>query len=627
MKKTFKVNFRRDASWMSRMSRLSCVISLAFACALQAATVHKAPLKGLLIDNASVVTDVTGLGSATRLETADGRTWIDAAGDVHQAQRKAVFNGMEAVSGDDPSGTVEWMFYDDGPECGYCQMIYYAGRWDLALERLEDVDVDENGDVRQEMVQRTWSANAPWNSSTVTLNGDWGTETVQLSFVTGIVNRIAFTNDVPKIDFSKIPTLTTNDVCNIVTNEVAVIGDWVVTTNGAYAPGWRIDIWEFSVDDTPVFDVSLFDHEGSQIVILDTIGTPDPTATCYSGTIMEDVGGYGYVGIAYTAERKRITRNALGLARLEDLEGISGSVPSSVTNDIEKLKTESTLIYRLFSGSNIVMEVTNYNSRVNPPAMKLMRLDDKGIYEVMWTETNGLERTYNRAASNTAEQVAALDRKAAETYAPRGWSATTSGLGADAPKDTTWISTPTTVIAGGLEYSKVVTSSGQLWFLRSNGMVANVGGNSGGYFDISASDGTSVFLIEKTDSYMAPVDADGISVNGNTVTIRLSVVSADHPFLRYAPTLNTPVAWQREEDGFSSPIAVTWSGSSGAWVAIVTTTAKEGFFQFEFFQEGGTKIKSGGAMDVSTGGILCTDGIHKCRPVYNSNGTITWEAF
>ena len=320
-------------------------------------------------------------------------------------------------------------------------------------------------------------------------------------------------------------------------------------------------------------------------------------------------------------------RNALGLATLKDLEGISPTVPPSIMNDIEKLKSESTLVYRLFSGSNIVMEVTNYNSRVNPPAMKLERLNDKGIYEVMWTETNGLERTYNRAASNTAEQVAALDRKAAETYAPRGWSATTSGLGADAPKDTTWISTPTTVIAGGLEHSKVVTSSGQLWFLRSNGMVANVGGNSGGYFDISASDGTSVFLIEKTDSYMAPVDADGISVNGNTVTIRLSVVSADHPFLRYAPTLNAPITWQKEEDGFSSPIAVSWSGSSGAWVATVTTTAKEGFFQFEFFQEGGTKIKSGGAMDVSTGGILCTDGIHKCRPVYNSNGTITWEAF
>jgi hypothetical protein len=345
-------------------------------------------------------------------------------------------------------------------------------------------------------------------------------------------------------------------------------------------------------------------------------------------------GEFDNTGFLLIATRRWIKGgNALGLAMAKDVvsaeavTNIAREVSAPITNEIDKLKTESTLVYRLFSGSNIVMEVTNYNSRVNPPAMKLERLNDKGIYEVMWTETNGLERTYNRAASNTAEQVAALEKKAAETYAPRGWSATTSGLGADAPKDTTWISTPTTVIAGGLEYSKVVTSSGQLWFLRSNGMVANVGGNSGGYFDISASDGTSVFSIEKTDSYMAPVDADGISVNGNTVTIRLSVVSADHPFLRYTPTLNAPITWQKEEDGFSAPIAVSWSGSSGAWVATVTTTAKEGFFQFEFFQEGGTKIKSGGAMDVSTGGILCTDGIHKCRPVYNSNGTVTLEVF
>ena len=431
----------------------------------------------------------------------------------------------------------------------------------------------------------------------------------------GVVYSSAIVRLVPSPGFAPgslpPPAVFTDAVAAVVTNETTV--------------GWRWELHPDFVSATdPVFEVwyrpdGAFGGASWNAVFVMHDGYRMPgRMSCEESHANLDVVPFDQ-GNAY-----RIKGNALGLATMKDLEG---KADASITNDIGQLKTESTLVYRLFSGSNIVMEVTNYNSRVNPPAMKLMRLDDKGIYEVMWTETNGLERTYNRAASNTAEQVAALDRKAAETYAPRGWSATTSGLGADAPKDTTWISTPTTVIAGGLEYSKFVTSSGQLWFLRSNGMVANVGGNSGGYFDISASDGTSVFSIEKTDSYMAPVDADGISVNGNTVTIRLSVVSADHPFLRYAPTLNAPVEWQKEEDGFSSPITVTWSGSSGAWVATVTTTAKAGFFQFEFFQEGGTKIKSGGAMDVSTGGILCTDGIHKCRPVYNSNGTITWEAF
>lgn len=486
----------------------------------------------------------------------------------------------------------------------------------------------DGGDVRlyfqtNGMGEAWWSVPATVSSNEV--RAVWGPEMdvgasrwVFFFGTPGVVYSSAIVRLVPSPGFAPgtlpPPAVFTDAVCAIVTNEVVVGWSewrsvkgwegfrlnyvlWVEEPHFVHGGYWKIEVIR-DEDGVPVVD-SLF-------------GTPETACRLepYSG--------------AFVIERTRIARNALGLATLKDLEE---KADASITNEIGQLKTESTLVYRLFSGSNIVMEVTNYNSRVNHPAMKLMRLNDKGIYEVMWTETNGLERTYNRAASNTAEQVAALDKKAAETYAPRGWSATTSGLGADAPKDTTWISTPTTVIAGGLEYSKVVTSSGQLWFLRSNGMVANMGGNSGGYFDISASDGTSVFSIEKTDSYMAPVDSDGISVRGDTVEIRLSVVSADHPFLRYTPTLNAPVVWQKEEDGFSAPIAVSWSGSSGAWVATVTTTAKAGFFLFEFFQEGGTKIKSGGAMDVSTGGILCTDGIHKCRPVYNSNGTVTWEVF
>lgn len=486
----------------------------------------------------------------------------------------------------------------------------------------------DGGDVRlyfqtNGMGEAWWSVPATVSSNEV--RAVWGPEMdvgasrwVFFFGTPGVVYSSAIVRLVPSPGFAPgtlpPPAVFTDAVCAIVTNEVVVGWSewrivegwkgfrlhqvlWVEEPQAVYGGYWSIGV--IREEDGVYVGDSIIDKPES-------VGRLEP----YSGNVV--------------IERTRIARNALGLATLKDLEG---KADASITNDIGQLKTESTLVYRLFSGSNIVMEVTNYNSRVNPPAMKLMRLNDKGIYEVMWTETNGLERTYNRAASNTAEQIAALEKKAAETYAPRGWSATTSGLGADAPKDTTWISTPTTVIAGGLEYSKVVTSSGQLWFLRSNGMVTNVGGNSGGYFDISASDGTSVFSIEKTDSHLAPADADGISGRGDTVEIRLSVVSADHPFLRYAPTLNAPIAWQKEEDGFSAPIAVSWSGSSGAWVATVTTTAKAGFFQFEFFQEGGTKIKSGGAMDVSTGGILCTDGIHKCRPVHNSNGTVTWEVF
>lgn len=351
-------------------------------------------------------------------------------------------------------------------------------------------------------------------------------------------------------------------------------------------------------------------------------GGPDETVITFNyGVIIDTALTPGeMIYIAVTVTRERIIRNSLGLATLKDLEG---KADASITNEIEEIKTESALIYRLYSGSNIIMEVTNYNSRVNPPEMRLMRLNNEtGAYDVMWTETNGLERTYQRAVSNATAQVAA----AAAELAPRAWSKVTSGLGSEAPANTTWISTPQLVVAGGLEFQKVITSRGDLWFLSGNGMMSSIGANEGGFFEISAADGTPVFSIEKTDSYLVGVDADSITRSGDTVTVTLSVVSEDHPLMRYSQTLDSPITWQKEEDGFTSPIEVAWSGSSGAWVATVTTTASSGYFTFEFLQEGGVKLKSSGSMDVSTGGILCTDGVHKCRPVYN-NGTITWEAF
>lgn len=292
--------------------------------------------------------------------------------------------------------------------------------------------------------------------------------------------------------------------------------------------------------------------------------------------------------------------------------------------EFEEHKEESSLVYQLFSGSNIVAEVTNYNSAVHAPSLRILRMGDDGEYNIVWSETNGLERIWKKSESNTLEKVTSLEAKVEKTYAPRAWSKTTSALGADAPAETTWISTPTTVFAGGLEFQKTLTSSGQLWFLRSNGMTS-VSTNRYGILDISSADGTSIFTIKKTDSYLVGVDADGLSVSGNTVTMTLSVVSESHPFVRYTPSLS-PKAWEKEEDGFTSPIDVVWSGSSGAWICTVTTEAKEGYFTFEFLQEGSTLIQNGGVMDVSSG-ILCTDGEHKCRPVYQADGSVEWEVF
>lgn len=251
--------------------------------------------------------------AAYRLMSADGYQWIDGTGVCWRVRSHVcVDNGVEMSS----EGLAhEWQNEETFERVSYIESDG-IGRWEYCKVLTWNHDPDDP-DSTWETVEYIYECETNLTAGTAMLgletdnpqpdqNGTYPPEYVILEYwlTTNIVTRLA----------------TTNDVCNIVTNEVAVIGDWVVTTNGAYAPGWRIDIMELPGGDTPVFDVSLLNHEGSQIVILDTIGTPDPTATCYSGTIMEDVGGYGYVGIAYTAERKRIAKNALGLATLKDIE-------------------------------------------------------------------------------------------------------------------------------------------------------------------------------------------------------------------------------------------------------------------------------------------------------------------
>lgn len=282
-----------------------------------------------------------------------------------------------------------------------------------------------------------------------------------------------------------------------------------------------------------------------------------------------------------------------------DLSGYAAASDVAANSaDIADLKVESSLVYRLYSGSNVVCEVTNYNSAVRSPTMRLLQLDTNGVYTVVWTETNNLHRVAQAATNYTDAAISAATNR----FAPRAWSGVTSGLGVDAPPATTWISTPTTVLAGGYEYQKAVTSAGTVWVLTSNGMTTLGPSANGSYLDIAAADGTSVIRIEKTDSYLVGASADGITVSGNTVTISVPVIASDHPYLRYAASLESPVTWYKEEESdIPGTVSYSWSGSSGAWVCTVTTSNPSGFFYFEFLQQGSTKIVNAGMTDLTAG--------------------------
>ncbi|MCR5838040.1 MAG: hypothetical protein K6G94_00205, partial [Kiritimatiellae bacterium] len=203
-------------------------------------------------------------------------------------------------------------------------------------------------------------------------------------------------------------------------------------------------------------------------------------------------------------------------------------------------------VYRLIAGTNVVLVVTNYNSQTHAPAMKLQHLDtDSGQYVTYWDETRRHGMTLTNAMNYTDAQI--------ETRAPKAWSGTTSGLGAEAPAGVTWISTPETVIAGGYEYEKVVTSAGAVWILTSNGL--STGATTNSFFRVSASDGTELFSIEKTDSYLVGVSADGLTRSGNTVTVPVNVVGNAHPYIRATTNLVDAVWTKEDENGFSCPWA------------------------------------------------------------------------
>lgn len=270
------------------------------------------------------------------------------------------------------------------------------------------------------------------------------------------------------------------------------------------------------------------------------------------------------------------------------------SKPTYTASEVGATTAED--VYRLIAGTNVVLVVTNYNSATHAPSMKLQHLDpESGQYVTYWDEMRRHGMTLTNAMDYTD---AAIQTRAA----PRAWSGTTSGLGSEAPAGVTWISTPETVIAGGFEYEKVVTSAGAVWVLTSNGLTTGATTNS--FFRVSASDGTELFSIEKTDSYLIGVNPDGITRSGNTVTIPVNVVAAAHPYIRATTNLVDAVWVKEDENGFSCPWAtVSWSGTTGAYVATVTCSQPQAFFYFEYMVEGVAKIKNSAKTEM-TGGII-----------------------
>ncbi len=556
----------------------------------------------------------------TRLVTFDGSTWQDATGTVWQvsdvygwagtvidlstsAARPITFSyaGKTADAPDNISLPTDYWTAGDGTN------LYYDGQ--MTMSWILWMTNDYHGTTGD-----YWSASGTPAPSLTATNLSFNTAFEQytlfwcpVSLATNPVDRVLYASGGVSADLGEFAR--TNDVLNA--------GPYLALTGGviraAGGPRIRLEGTGAMLGGMPTY------VELSSIGI-DVVGVYAFNWLHIDGNgfrMNNQSGDGGLFSFPYEAYESGGT-----IALRSDLPDTA-----SITNDIADIRTESALVYRLYSGSNVVAEVTNYNSQVHAPSLRLLQLNESNEYVTVWTETNGLARTL-AAATNYADEAIS------ERAAPRAWSGTTSGLGFDAPDGMTWVSSSNLVIAGGLEYEKHVTTGGAIWLLESNGMTADFHAlsNNTAYLDISAADGTSIFRIEKSDSFLVGVHVNNVSVDGSTLVCGVNVVAAEHPLVRVKAQL-TDASWSKEEDGTTSGgvttipglATITWSGSSGNWTCRIANLTGGGslFAQMEYLQEGGTKIVNTAPLDV-TPGILCTDGVHKVRPVYN-NGTITWE--
>ena len=237
---------------------------------------------------------------------------------------------------------------------------------------------------------------------------------------------------------------------------------------------------------------------------------------------------------------------------------IAGKYPNASGN---QLAQQVSAIGAHLNGEDARFVVTNYDSVVHTPE----------AYVEIKVSNNWL-RVWDEGTRWNQYEVWKTNVDAELSYkADRAWGVYDSETGGYSPAGFTQVSSSNILIAAGMAYQRTVTSDGAVWVLQCNSGVAHVSGDTNGFFRVMDSDGVTQFEIIKGTRREMGCDASGISLDHSTtpnnVIIPYSVVSEEHPTLYITERLETP-NWKVETD--SDCIAtVTWTGSSGAYVATV----------------------------------------------------------
>ena len=398
---------------------------------------------------------------------------------------------------------------------------------------------------------------------------------------------------------------------------------------------WRWSEWTFSgsrVDPSKTYSINLFPEQwdGRILWTFDMREDGEPLNT-YELVLQEGVEPdfvtlitpdmwMEHSGMDVTATRRRVAiptddrlATTAGVARaisdvaaqLDAATSTNAAQSAALAAQASQLSQQSQSLSTLGSqvsaiGSYLNAEdarlvVTNYDSAVSTPEASVdVRLTESGTNKWMtiwremtrWNKFTGLNFDWQSWTGFHAFRTNVTTELSYK--ADRAWGAYDSETGGWSPEGYTQISSSNILIAAGMAYQRTITTGGAVWVLQCNSGTAHIGGDTNGFFRVIDGDGNVQFEIVKGNKAEMGADAGDITVTqpGDVITIPYSVEAAEHPTISCCNNLAT-ANWKDETDA-DCLCTVSWSGSSGAWVATVTPkTAQPSMFVKASYMAGG----------------------------------------
>lgn len=250
-----------------------------------------------------------------------------------------------------------------------------------------------------------------------------------------------------------------------------------------------------------------------------------------------------------------------------------GAAPASIASTVQAWQT-------YWDGDDVRVTVTNYYGSLGTPSLYLeQKMPADESHDAPWFKSVWDERTRWNAFLPAWDELT-------NSVADRAWGVYDSSTGGFSPDGLLQLSQDEIMISGGMSWQKTVTAGGcSCWILKATTPTTFSGRLEDGFFRILDADGSPLFEIVKGDKRIVPATASDLSVDGGVMTVRYNVEAAEHPVMEVCTDLKA-AAWQAEDA--ATVARVSWSGSSGAWVATVTPVgAPRSMFARATYEAGG----------------------------------------